>query len=244
MDIMNTWTMDNLNSTDSESRIIAMIERIKSNAERKGVLDYAERELDRCETYAELKELNQTIWEYYPPSPKQIELANRLADELNMPHPTVNENHGMQWFSKWIGMAIEYSNKLPITDEQHDTLQAMQWCPDIPKLTDEDKQNRGTASAYIKAHNATFVLWKQTRLTPTTRRTLKELYRKVEQQNVTDNWLMQYDEKTALQMIAHLKQLQKELADFRAEKEIENDFRQFFINFDNEQRNEKAKARA
>ena len=238
---MNTWTMENLSVTNNEERTIALIERIKSNAERKGIYDYAMRELDLCETYADLKKLSQDIWDYFPPSERQVELACRLADELGLQHPVVNENHDMNWFSKYISKAIEVTNTLPMTEKQGEIVQAMQWCPDIPKITAEEKANRKNASEYINKHNAVFVLWKKTRLNDTTKRTLKNLYRKVEGQEVSDNFLMQYDEDTAQKMIAHLKNLQKELADFRAEKEIEDEFRQLFINFDNNERVEKAK---
>ena len=239
--VRNTWTPENLSETDKDDRLERLIEQIKNNAERKGILDYAIRELELCETYADYKAVSETVWDYFPPTEKQIELAYRLADELSINRPTINENHGSQWFSKYIGMAIEATGKLPPTEKQRDTIQAMQWCPDCPKITAEESSCRKNASEYIAKHNTNFIAWKKTRLADTTKRTLKELYRKVEQKEVSENFLMQYDEETAQKMIVHLRQLHKDLAEFRAEKEIAEEFRQFFIDFDEEQRIEKAK---
>ena len=140
-------------------------------------------------------------------------------------------------------MAIEATGRLPITEAQADKIQAMQWCPDCPKITAEEKANRKNASEYIAKYNADFMVWKRTRLEDSTRRTLKSLYKKVEGKEVTDNYLLQYDETTAQKMIKHLRELQKELNTRSVEAELMDEFRQFFVDDDNNDRNERRKTR-
>ena len=237
----NTVSEEYATATDRDAKEETIINRILRNAERKGILEYAQREIANCVTYKQYKEVEENVWDYFPPSAKQIALAERLAEELKIDTPVPSYSHGMQFFSNFIDRCIQASDRLPVTEAQQEVLQGMYWCPDVPNPRDEKITNRGEAKEFIRKYESKYELWKQTRLSPNTLYTLRKLFKRVEGKEYSEDYLMQYDEKHAKQMIAQLEREKQYVYEKSAEAELNEIFRQFFIDEDNEERNELSK---
>ena len=232
----NTVSEVSVYDTDEQAKWEYYVDAIKDKAVDRGILEYAEKEIARCETIKQLRELRDEIKEYWPASDAQIAYADWLCNELNIPLQSIEYPHGMKWFQKFIDRAQAKWNVMPITDEQKDTIEGMQWCVDIPKPTDEELENRGTVNAYIKKHKFTYKAWMKTRLDPEQIKDIKRLKLKVEGVEVSTNWCMMFDKRLA---DAYIEQLSAELVNKEnasVEAELDAIFNQTLINEDNENR--------
>ena len=232
----NTVSTHTLYDTDEDTKKAYYIEAIKDKAIDRGVLEYAEKEIERCETIKQLRELRDDIQAYWPPSESQLKYADWLCDELGLDYQPVDFNHGMSWYKKFIDRAQAKWNEMPVTDEQKDTIEGMHWCIDIPEPTVEEMQNRGTVQAYIKKHKFAYKAWKKTRLDPQQIKDIQNLKWKVEKAEVTDNWCMMFDKKTADAYIEELSWELQNIENKRVDAELDEIFNQPLINEDNENR--------
>ena len=207
------------------------IESILRNAERKGIFAEIKEMIDDGE---DVGMVGRIVWDYRQPSQKQVDLANKIAADFGKVAPKPDLRHDMNFFSKFIGYGIEMSKNLPPTEKQLETLEGMYYCPDCPSQKDIT-WTRGTASEFIGKYNQKYLVWKATRASDETISQLMTAYRKADKPK-TKEFCLQYDESTAQKMIAQLAIEAERAKEKSVQQELEEMFRQDFINDDNEKR--------
>ena len=110
----------------------------------------------------------------------------------------------------------------------------MYYCPDCPSQKGIT-WTRGTASEFIGKYNAKYLVWKTTRLSDETMDELLKAYKAADKPK-TKEFCLQYDESTAQKMIAQLTIEAERAKEKSVEQELNELFRQDFINEDNEKR--------
>ena len=220
-------------------------ERILTNAERKGIKADIQEMFDELQGLTGIKALTeeinaigQIVYEYQKPTDKQVAFAERLAEEFKKPAPKPDLQHGFQWFSQFIAYGIEASNALPPTEKQAKLLDGMKYCPDCP--TQEGTTfNRGQASEFIGKYNEIYQAWKLTRASDETIYQLMTAYKKADEPK-TYEFCLQFDESTAQKMLGQLKLEYERAKEKSTATELEEFFRQSFIDSDSEKRKQAA----
>ena len=207
------------------------IESILRNAERKGILAEIKEMIEDGE---DISMVGQIVWDYRQPSQKQVDLANKIAAEFGKVAPEPDLRHDMNFFSKFIGYGIEMSKNLPPTEKQLETLEGMYYCPDCPSQKGIT-WTRGTASEFIGKYNQKYLVWKATRASDETINQLLKAYKQADKPK-TKEFCLQYDESTAQKMIAQLAIEAEMMKEKSVQQELEEMFRQPFIDADNEKR--------
>ena len=207
------------------------IESILRNAERKGILPEIKEMIEDGE---DIGMVGRIVWDYRQPSQKQVDLANKLLADFGKKAPEPDLQHDMNFFSKLISYGIEMSKNLPPTEKQLETLEGMYYCPDCPSQKGIT-WTRGTASEFIGKYNAKYLVWKATRLSDETMDELLKAYKAADKPK-TKEFCLQYDESTAQKMIAQLTIEAERAKEKSVEQELNELFRQDFINEDNEKR--------
>lgn len=233
--------MGELEETQGYGALKIKAERILANAERKGIKADIEKMVDELkgltgvqEWNEELNAIGQIVYEYQKPTDKQIAFAERLAEEFKKPAPKADLQHGFQWFSQFIAYGIEASKELPPTEKQMKLLEGMAFCPDCPTQTGATF-NRGQASEFIGKYNEVYQAWKLTRASDETIRQLMNAYKKADDPK-TYEYCLQFDESTAQKMLGQLKLEYERMKEKSVQSELEDFFRQSFIDEDNEKR--------
>ena len=207
------------------------IESILRNAERKGILAEIKEMIDDGE---DIGMVGKIVWDYRQPSQKQVDLANKILADFGKTAPEPDLQHDMNYFSKLISYGIEMSKNLPPTEKQLETLEGMYYCPDCPSQKGIT-WTRGTASEFIGKYNAKYLVWKATRLSDETMDELLKAYKAADKPK-TKEFCLQYDESTAQKMIAQLTIEAEMMKEKSVQAELEEMFRQPFIDEDNERR--------
>lgn len=235
-----------LEDTQGYDALKVKAERILANAERKGIKAEIESMLDDLynvtgvnEWTRELNAIGQIVYEYQKPTDKQVAFATKLAEEFGRPTPKVNLEHGFQWFSQFIAYGIEASKLLPPTEKQMKLLDGMKYCPDCPNQ-DGIIFNKGQASEFINKYNEIYQSWKLTRASDETINQLMNAYRKADEPK-TYEFCLQFDESTAQKMLGQLKLEYERLKEKSVQSELEDFFRQEFIDADSEKRKQARK---
>ena len=235
-----------LEETQGYEALKVKTERILANAERKGIKTEIENMLDDLysvtgveEWTKELNAIGQIVYEYQKPTDKQIAFAEKLAQEFSRPAPKANLEHGFQWFSQFIAYGIEASKLLPPTEKQAKLLDGMKYCPDCPSQ-DGMLFNRGQASEFIGKYNEVYQAWKVTRASDETISQLLYAYRKADEPK-TYEFCLQFDESTAQKMLGQLKIEYERAKEKSVQSELEDFFRQDFIDEDSEKRKQARK---
>ncbi len=234
-----------LEETQGYDALKLKVERILANAERKGIKADIEKMIDELQGLTgikawneELNAIGQIVYEYQKPTDKQIAFAERLAEEFKKPAPKADLQHGFQWYSQFIAYGIEASKALPPTEKQTKLLDGMKYCPDCP--TQEGVTfNRGQASEFIGKYNEVYQAWKLTRASDETITQLINAYRKADEPK-TYEYCLQFDESTAQKMLGQLKIEYERLKAKSVQSELEDFFRQDFIDADSEKRKQAA----
>ena len=211
------------------------IESILKNAERKGILAEIKEMIDDGE---DVGMVGKIVWDYRQPSQKQVDLANKILADFGKIAPKPDLSHDMNFFSKLISYGIEKSKNLPPTEKQLETLEGMYYCPDCPSQKGIT-WTRGTASEFIGKYNAKFLVWKATRASDETIEQLLKAYKAADKPK-TKEFCLQYDESTAQKMIAQLTIEAERAREKSVQEELEEMFRQDFINADSEKRKKAA----
>ena len=246
--MMNTITeytlyanMGELENAQGYEALKLKAEKILANAERKGIKADIEKMIDELKGLTgiaalteEINAINQIVYEYQKPTDRQVAFAEKLAEEFNKPAPKADLQHGFQWFSQFIAYGIEASKTLPPTEKQVKLLDGMRYCPDCPSQ-DGMTFNRGQASEFISKYNEAFQAWKLTRASHETITQLLNAYKKADDPK-TYEFCLQFDESTAQKMIGQLKLEYERLKAKSTQSELEDFFRQDFIDEDNEKR--------
>ena len=237
--------MGELEQTQGYDALKVKAEKILANAERKGIKADIEKMLDELkdltgveEWTEELKSIGQIVYEYQKPTEKQIAFAEKLAEEFDRPTPQADIEHGFQWFSQFIAYGIEASKLLPPTEKQLKLLDGMKYCPDCPSQ-EGVIFNRGQASEFISKYNEIYQAWKLTRASNETITQLMNAYKKADDPK-TYEFCLQFDESTAQKMLGQLKLEYERLKAKSVQNELEDFFRQDFIDADNEKRKQAA----
>lgn len=207
------------------------VESILKNAERKGI--YSEI-LEMIQEGEDIGMIGKIVWDYRQPSQKQIDLANKILADFGKVAPEPDLQHDMNFFSKLISYGIEMSKNLPPTEKQLETLEGMYYCPDCPSQKGIT-WTRGTASEFIGKYNAKYLVWKATRLSDETMDELLKAYKAADKPK-SKEFCLQYDETTAQKMIAQLTIEAEMMKEKSVQQELEEMFRQPFIDADNEKR--------
>ena len=234
-----------LEETQGYDALKVKAERILANAERKGIKTDIEKMIDELqgitgidEWTKEINAIGQIVWEYQKPTDKQVAFAERLAEEFGRPAPKADLEHGFQWFSQFIAYGIEASKALPPTEKQAKLLDGMKYCPDCP--TQEGTTfNRGQASEFIGKYNEVYQAWKLTRASDETIYQLMTAYKKADEPK-TYEFCLQFDESTAQKMLGQLKLEYERAKEKSVQSELEDFFRQSFIDSDSEKRKQAA----
>ena len=234
-----------LEETQGYDALKVKAERILANAERKGIKADIEKMIDELqgitgidEWTKELNAIGQIVWEYQKPTDKQLAFAEKLAQEFNRPAPKQDLEHGFQWYSQFIAYGIEASKLLPPTEKQTKLLDGMRYCPDCPSQ-DGMLFNRGQASEFIGKYNEVYQAWKLTRASDDTISQLMTAYRKADEPK-TYEFCLQFDESTAQKMLGQLKIEYERAKEKSVQSELEDFFRQDFIDADSEKRKKEA----
>ena len=209
----------------------AKAERILENAKRKGIFQ------DILEMIADGEEIDvvgQIVYEYQKPTEKQINFAKKIAEDFGRELPEPDLQHGFQWFSQFIAYGIEMNKNLPPTEKQLKLLEGMSYCPDCPSQANVT-WTRGTASEFIGKYNQSYQVWRLTRASDETIKQLMTAYKKADTPK-TYEYCLQFDEETAQKMLGQLKVEQEMLKAKSVQAELEDFFRQSFIDEDNEKR--------
>ena len=233
-----------LEETQGYDALKIKAEKILANAERKGIKTEIVNMLDDLysvtgvgEWTKELNAIGQIVYEYQKPTDKQMAFAEKLAQEFGRPAPKANLEHGFQWFSQFIAYGIEASKLLPPTEKQAKLLDGMKYCPNCPSQ-EGMLFNRGQASEFIGKYNETYQAWKLTRASDETISQLMTAYRKADEPK-TYEFCLQFDENTAQKMLGQLKIEYERAKEKSVQSELEEFFRQDFINADSEKRKQK-----
>lgn len=235
-----------LEETQGYDALKVKAERILANAERKGIKADIENMIDHIYDITgvkawneELNAIGQIVYEYQKPTEKQIAFAEKLAQEFGRPAPKADLEHGFQWFSQFIAYGIEASKLLPPTEKQTKLLDGMKHCPDCPSQNGMIF-NRGQASEFIGKYNDAYQAWKLTRASDETITQLMNAYRKADEPK-TYEFCLQFDESTAQKMLGQLKIEYERAKEKSVQTELEDFFRQAFIDEDNEKRKQATK---
>ena len=161
-----------------------------------------------------------------------------MAQEFDRPTPKADLQHGFQWFSQFIAYGIEASKLLPPTEKQAKLLDGMKYCPDCPSQKGMIF-NRGQASEFISKYNEVYQAWKLTRASDETISQLMNAYRKADEPK-TYEFCLQFDESTAQKMLGQLKIEYERAKEKSVQSELEDFFRQDFIDADSEKRKQAA----
>ena len=234
-----------LEETQGYDALKLKTERILANAERKGIKADIEKMIDELQGLTGIKALTeeinaigQIVYEYQKPTDKQVAFAERLAEEFKKPAPKPDLQHGFQWFSQFIAYGIEANKALPPTEKQTKLLDGMKYCPDCPSQ-DGMLFNRGQASEFIGKYNEVYQAWKLTRASDETITQLMNAYRKADEPK-TYEFCLQFDESTAQKMLGQLKLEYERLKAKSVQSELEDFFRQDFVDADSEKRKQAA----
>ena len=206
-------------------------ERILENAKRKGIYK------DILEMIADGENIDvvgQIVYEYQKPTDRQLSFAHKIAEDFGKELPQPDLQHGFQWFSQFIAYGIEMSKNLPPTEKQLKLLEGMSYCPDCPSQANTT-WTRGTASEFIGKYNQVYQVWRLTRASDETIRQLMTAFKKADTPK-TYEYCLQFDEQTAQKMLGQLKIEYERLKAKSVQSELENFFRQSFIDEDNEKR--------
>ena len=234
----NAWTEESLYANTAEyeeaqgnTALKLKAERILANAERKGIArEIREMILDG----EDISTVGQIVYEYQKPTEKQVQFAEKLAADFGQVAPKPDLQHGFQWFSQFIAYGIEMSKHLAPTEKQMKVLEGMKYCPDCPSQTGMTF-NRGQASEFIGKYNEVYQAWKLTRASEETIKQLMTAYKKADTPKSYE-FCLQFDEQTAQKMLGQLK-IEAEMLKARSvQNELEEFFRQSFIDKDNEER--------
>lgn len=207
------------------------VERILDNALRKGI--YADI-IEMISGGEDIDIVGQIVYEYQKPTEKQINFAKKIAEDFGKELPQPDLQHGFQWFSQFIAYGIEMSKNLPPTEKQLKLLEGMSYCPDCPSQTNTT-WTRGTASEFIGKYMQDYQVWRLTRASDETIRQLMTAYKKADTPK-TYEYCLQFDEETAQKMIGQLKIESEMMKAKSVQAELEDFFRQPFIDADNEKR--------
>ena len=235
-----------LEETDEKNAIALKIEKIEENARRKGITeDIAEMlsELNYCltdfETKARLNAIGQIVYEYQKPTDRQVAFAEELATEFCKPAPKPDLAHDFNFFSAFISAGLEARKTLPPTTKQLTLLEGMKYCPDCPSQ-EGVTFNRGQASEFISKYNEIYQAWKLTRASNETINQLLTAYTLAKDPQ-TYSFCLQFDENTAQKMIGQLKIERERLKEKSVTEELNECFRQNFIDEDSEKRKQARK---
>lgn len=234
----NAWTEESLYANTAEyeeaqgnTALKLKAERILANAERKGIVrEIREMILDG----EDIAVVGQIVYEYQKPTEKQIQFAEKLAADFGKVAPKPDLQHGFQWFSQFIAYGIEMSKHLAPTEKQMKVLEGMKYCPDCPSQAGQTF-DRGQASEFIGKYNEVYQAWKLTRASEETIKQLMTAYKKADTPKSYE-FCLQFDETTAQKMIGQLKLESQRLKARSVQNELEEFFRQSFIDKDNEER--------
>lgn len=234
----NAWTEESLYANTAEyeeaqgnTALKLKAERIIANAERKGIArEIREMILDG----EDISTVGQIVYEYQKPTDRQLSVATNIANQFGKSIPQPDLQHGFQWFSQFIAYGLEMSKSLPPTEKQQRLLDGMKYCPDCPSQTGMTF-NRGQASEFIGKYNEVYQAWKLTRASEETIKQLMIAYKKADTPKSYE-FCLQFDEATAQKMIGQLKMEYEMLKARSVQNELEEFFRQSFIDKDNEKR--------
>ena len=234
-----------LEETQGKETIKLKIERIEENARRKGIEeDVAEMlsEINYCltdfETNTAINTIGQIVYEYQKPTAKQVAFAEELATEFGKKAPKADLAHDFNFFSAFIKAGLEARKTLPPTTKQLSLLEGMSYCPDCPSQ-EGVTFNRGQASEFIGKYNEAYQAWKLTRASDETIKQLLTAYALAKDPQ-TYSFCLQFDENTAQKMIGQLKIERERLREKSVTEELNECFRQTFIDEDNEKRKKAA----
>ena len=214
---------------------------VRTLAERKGIISDVLVDINVCRTMEELVELERRVNEFKEPTQVQLDLAEKLCNELGKPVPKVSLEHDKLWFSKLIEVGIQKSNLLPPTENQQNLLHNMYYCPDIPKF---EGTTKGEASEYIKANSSAYSRWSVFRASAATIKLLREVSREAKEpeEHCSYAYCHQFTEAGAMEQIDILQEkcrnLQKKILSSAISwfDDDETGFRQDFIDADAEAR--------
>ena len=209
----------------------AKAERILENAKRKGIFQ------DILEMIADGEEIDvvgQIVYEYQKPTDRQLSFAHKIAEDFGKELPQPDLQHGFQWFSQFIAYGKEMSKNLPPTEKQLKLLEGMSYCPDCPSQ-EGMVLTRGTASEFIGKYMQDYEVWRLTRASDETIRQLIIAFKKADTPK-TYEYCLQFDEETAQKMLGQLKIELEMMKAKSVQAELEDFFRQSFIDEDNEKR--------
>ena len=192
-------------------------ERILENAKRKGIF----------------QDILEMI-EYQKPTDRQLSFAHKIAEDFGKELPQPDLQHGFQWFSQFIAYGKEMSKNLPPTEKQLKLLEGMSYCPDCPSQ-EGMVLTRGTASEFIGKYMQDYEVWRLTRASDETIRQLMTAFKKADTPK-TYEYCLQFDEETAQKMLGQLKIELEMMKAKSVQAELEDFFRQSFIDEDNEKR--------
>lgn len=234
----NAWTEESLYTNTAEYEEAQgnlakeiKLEKIIANAERKGIAAEIREMLADGES---IDIIGQIVYDYQKPTEKQVKFAENLAEQFGKPAPVPSLQHGFQWFSQFIAYGLEMTKHLPPTEKQLKVLEGMKYCPDCPSQAGMTF-DRGQASEFIGKYNEIYQCWKLTRASDETIRQLMTAYKKADTPK-TYEYCLQFDEATAQKMIGQLKMEYELLKARSVQNELEEFFRQTFIDDDNEKR--------
>lgn len=237
---------DELEEANGYEALKFKAEKILANAERKSIKSEVENMLNELKGLTGIEALTEEInaigaivYEYQKPTDRQVAFAEKLAEEFGKPAPKADLQHGFQWFSKFIAYGIEASKTLPPTEKQEKLLDGMKYCPDCPSQ-EGVTFNRGQATEFISKYNEVFQAWKLTRASNETIKQLMTAYKKADDPK-TYEFCLQFDETTAQKMIGQLKMEYERAKEKTVQKELEDFFRQDFIDADSEKRKQARK---
>lgn len=219
---------------------------VRTLAERKGIISDVLVDINVCRTIEDLAELERKVYDFKEPTQVQLDLAEKLCNELGKPVPKVSLNHDKMWFSKLIEVGIEKSNMLPPTENQQNLLNNMYYCPDIPKF---EGTTKGEASEYIKTNSSAYSRWSAFRASAATIKLLRETAKeaKESEEHCSYAYCHQFTEAEAQELIKILEEkrrnLQKQILSSAISwfDDDETGFRQDFIDADEEARKLAAK---
>ena len=206
-------------------------ERILENAKRKGIFQDI---LEMIADGEDIDVIGQIVYEYQKPTDRQLSFANKIAEDFGRELPEPDLQHGFQWFSQFIAYGKEMSKNLPPTEKQLKLLEGISYCPDCPSQANVT-WTRGTASEFIGKYNEVYQVWRLTRASDETIKQLMAAYKKADTPK-TYEYCLQFDEETAQKMLGQLKIEYERLKAKSVQAELEDFFRQSFIDEDNEKR--------
>lgn len=214
---------------------------VRKIAEKKGIISEMLVDINVCHTMEELVELEHTVYNFIEPTKAQLELAERLCNELGKPVPEVSLSHNKMWFSKLIEVGIAKSNMLPPTENQQKLLNNMHYCPDIPKF---EGKTKAEASEFIKKNSSAYSRWSAFRASADTIKLLMETAKTAgeSEERCSYAYCHQFSETEAQEQIKLLEEKQRAMQKKILSSAIswfdddETGFRQNFIDEDAEAR--------